>query len=265
MMPKAVFVLGGSASGKSATVQSEFVGTAGVENTNALIEPAAGFTRERWFDSDRIKRMTPLYTDEAGDEESRRRFGRDGLGGPSGPRTLYEYGKYPDSARKELERFLQDRAGFGSVEEFISAWFDDEDDHDPNDIGGGLTHELSKYLAQALLEDALAEEHPQQSVVWDACGRAENYIYWIQMALEHGYEVEVVYVYCPLDVALDRAGKRQRRLDPAIVRDTHRRAAEAARALEVAAADLASEGYPVRYRVVETASRAEQALTEQER
>jgi hypothetical protein len=63
-MSKAVFILGGSASGKSAFVRDEYIGTLDTPNAKVYIEPQEVFCVERWFDPDRVKREIPLYTIE---------------------------------------------------------------------------------------------------------------------------------------------------------------------------------------------------------
>lgn len=259
-MPTAVFVLGGSASGKSSTIRTEYIGTLDLPDLGARIEPREGYVLDRWIDADRVKLEIPLYTHERGDAESVARFGGRDLGGPSGPRTISDYHRYPEDVRAIFEAFLRDRTGWETVEAFASEWFGDE--WDDETLGGGLTHEVSKFLAQGLLEDALTEVPPQRNVIWDACGRSETYLYWIDTAIDNGYDVEVVYVTCPLKVALARAETRRRKLSPDVIEGTHRRAAETARLLELEIADMRAEGAPVSYRSINTSTAAEESSAE---
>jgi hypothetical protein len=107
-----------------------------------------------------------------------------------------------------------------------------EEEHGPIHFRRGLTHELSKYIAEAKFEGQLEVGSEGGSVVWgDATGNTDAYPYWIEMALRQGYSVEIVYVTCPLSVAFKRAAERKR----SEVRRTHGKAAKVADDLEIMA------------------------------
>ena len=176
----------------------------------------------------------PMYTNEEGDEQSLRLFGKSGLGGPGGPKTPEQLAEYPKMALDALQILIED-FGFSSVEQFAREAIMDLEESGPTHFGRGLTHELSKFITATKFEEQLEIGPEGGSVVWDATGNADRYAYRIELALKHGYEIEIVYVTCPLSVALKRAAQRKRRVPPSEVRRTHVKAARIADDLEIMA------------------------------
>jgi hypothetical protein len=236
-MAVAVFVLGGAASGKTAVIRERYVGTADVYDTDdSRAQPPRGdFSPDRRFDPDAYKATLPTYTLAPGDEQARAKFGSSDLGGPSGPIDLTELGRYPREVQGAIVEIVGD-LGFDSLAEFARVVIMDKDE-EPVHFGGGLTHELSKFMASAALEGQLQQGPEGGSIVWDATGNTERYCYWIEMALELGFEVDIVYVRCPLPVALMRAEKRARKVNREDVIRTHSKAAKAANELEIMAGE----------------------------
>lgn len=235
-MAIAVFVLGSAASGKSSVVRERYVGTLDLyeADESRVDHPRTGFSLDRWYDADQEKRAVPLYTDQEGDEESRRRFSKPGLGGPAGPKTLEELTEYPQAVREALQTYIE-ALGFSSPENFARELLMEPDEAGPLHFRRGLTHELSKYVAAAKFEEQLKIGPESGSVVWDATGNTDDYVYWIEIALQAGYDVEILYVTCPLPVALKRAAERKRRLPPSEIRRTYEKAAKTADDLEIIA------------------------------
>ena len=236
-MALAVFVLGGAASGKTAVILERYVGTLNAypDGDAKATPPQDGFSNERRYDADDYKTVNPMYTPGIGDEESIAKFGQSDLGGPSGPKTIEEFRRYPADAQAKVESMIDD-LGFDSVEAFAREVILTDADAQIH-FRGGLTHELSKFMAAAAFEGQLDKGPAGGSVVWDATGNTERYSYWIEMALDRGFDVEIIYVTCPLNVALMRAAQRTRRLPEPQVHRTHEKAARAADALELMAGD----------------------------
>lgn len=184
---------------------------------------------ERWCNPDFEKLRLATYTDEIGDDEALKKFGSSDLGGPSGPRNQAELDRYPSEVREQIAQIVRDELGFNSIADFVNAWLDERNpEGQGTDFGKGLTHEISKALAQRRLLRCLNDKHPHEHFVWDAVGNADAYIAWIEDALNAGYKVRVVYVRCDLAVAQRRAAERPRRLAPITVKATYQKAQDAA-------------------------------------
>ena len=256
-MALAVFVLGGAASGKTAVIRERYIGTLDVypDGDPKAIPPQDAFSNDRRYDADDYKTLNPMFTPAGGDEESIAKFGLPDLGGPSGPKTIEEFRRYPADAQAKVEAMIDD-LGFDSIEAFArEIILTDTDTH--IHFGGGLTHELSKFMAAAAFEGQLEIGPAGGSVVWDATGNTERYSYWIELALERGFDVEIIYVTCPLNVALRRAAQRTRRVPEHEVRRTHDKAALVADALELMAGDH-PKNFRITFETVPTSSPGEE-------
>jgi predicted kinase len=219
----AVFSLGGAAVGKSATIQQLYIGTAHLRPEQRkdapLKRPRPGFSPRRHYDPDQYKHeIGPMYSDAAD---------ASGLYGPSGPRDRAEFELYPPAAQAAAREFIVS-LGFASVQDFADNAIPPPKDAE---FGGGLTHEASSFIAAANLEGQIAAGLGAGSFVWDAVGNEARYKRWIDASLDAGFEVHLLYVECPLAVALRRASRRARKVTPDIVRSTHLKAKTAFRGL----------------------------------
>ena len=261
--PYAVFLIGGAANGKSTALRLQFrvVPNRGQDQDEDEDEDLPVLHADRKLDPDDYKTAIPMFTFALDDDDAYDRFHRRGLGGPSGPLTRTEYERYPAPVRQVVEASIESWLGI-DLPGFVEGWLTEENPNFPDDedwkFGGGLTHELSKALAQADLGDVLDEVPPRASFAWDAIGNAETYRGWIERALESGYLVRVLYVQAPLPVAHMWAAERRRKLPPALIDKTYRKAAEAAEALQRYVWDF---GDPVRL-AFQRVSRGDDVLVE---
>lgn len=233
-LPHAVFLIGGAANGKSTALRLRYrlvTTLSAVAGGNGLLPLHA----DRKLDPDDFKKSIAMFTYAIDDEEAKNFERGSGLGGPSGPKTLSEYQRYPAWTKESVEATLEkslgtDLAGF--VEQWLSQENPDFPDEPNWNFGGGLTHELSKALAQRHLRRFLSERPPTGSFAWDAIGNAVRYKGWIADAHEAGYCARVIYVRAPLTVAHMWADQRKRKLTRDIIIDTYEKAAEAAAEME---------------------------------
>ncbi|MEA2663510.1 MAG: hypothetical protein QOI11_454 [Candidatus Eremiobacteraeota bacterium] len=227
----AIFLMGGAANGKTTALQTRFrLSPYDPERDRKWEEDDARplVPRDRRLDPDNFKLGIPMFTFAPDDPDSRERFGVRGLGGPSGPANRDEYERYPFAIRSSVEAIVRS-ASYGTLREFVNEWlFEQNPNGEAFNFGGGLTHELSKALAQRYLRRFLAERPPSESFVWDGIGNEHTYLKWIDGALEAGYWVRVLYVRAPLPVAQMWASGRNRRLPPSTIRKTYFKAANAA-------------------------------------
>ncbi len=234
--PYAVFLMGGAANGKSAVLRLRFRLIPPDEGDTDVDEDLPVLNGDRKLDPDEYKSAIAMYTPARDDQLSRSKFNkRRGLGGPSGPRTRSEYGRYPFPIRDSVEAYISARLKT-TLAGFVEAYLACSNPHFHKDadwnFGGGLTHELSKAIAQVHLERFLNEVPATESFAWDAVGNAQTYPDWIKRAHAAGYIVRVIYVRAPLPVAQRWALQRERKLEPEIIASTYEKAAEAADAVK---------------------------------
>jgi hypothetical protein len=190
--PEAVFMLGGSASGKGGVI-------------------AANYAEHYHMDPDTVKASIPLYTPkvDAG-----------GTHGPSGPMTYDEYQDYPEREKAATEQWVRDNTPYSSVQDFAQNVLSD---HNPNggfsNFGGGLTHELSSAVAKAALVQEVTNSSPR-NWIYDATG-SNNYRTWADMAQQAGYKTVFHQVYLPQDIAQARNATRDRSVPDAVLAQSH--------------------------------------------
>lgn len=184
-----------------------------------------------------------MYSDEVDAE---------GLHGPSGPLDLVSFQRYPFE-EQAAARDLILRLGFSSLQEFADDAIPPPKQHL---FGGGLTHEVSSFIAAANLEGQIAAGPRAGSFVWDAVGNAARYKRWIDLSLNAGFDIALLYVQCPLAVALQRAARRARKVTPDVVRATHAKAIAAFGEL-FPWVENHKNGYRIAIEVVNTSDEAE--------
>ena len=182
-----------------------------------------------------------------------------GLHGPSGPLDMAGFRAYPPHEQAIAREYICS-LGFSSVEEFGQLAILPPKEHF---FGGGLTHEASSFIASANLDGQIAAGPHAGSFVWDAVGNAGRYKLWINRSLAEEFDIEVLYVSCPIPVALRRAATRPRRVTADIVRGTHAKATAAARDL-LSWIDEHPLAVKIRFSAIQTSDSAEleQALVE---
>jgi predicted kinase len=230
----AVFMIGGGGSGKGGSVTRYYVGNLHKKDKEGATPmkrhaPQPGFHSDRVIDSDAIKAKMPLYSFKTGvhpsiDDEEDARPEHSGLYGPSGPKNAAELARYSPQEQAAMQKWIQDNTGFQSAEDFIRNNPDPDiqaqnADGRAQNYGGGLTHELSSYIAKKKLRDALAD--PQgKSFVYDSTGSA-NYADRAREAMAAGYHVIFHHVNTPREVAHYRNQGRARTVDPDLLNGTH--------------------------------------------
>ncbi len=222
--------MGGAANGKTTALQTRFRLAPRRPGDRAWDDGEARplVPRDRRLDPDDFKYASPMFTFAPDDDDSHDRFGVAGLGGPSGPRNRQEYEQYPFAVRSAVEAMVA-QASYADLTAFANEWLHEQNPNgEASNFGDGLTHELSKALAQRYLRRFLAERPPAESFVWDAIGNEFTYRIWINQALDAGYLVRVLYVLAPLPVAHMWAQDRRRKLPPEVIVKTYRKAAKAA-------------------------------------
>jgi len=229
-----ILVLGGPGSGKGA-IRKAYEGY--LEGLQSV-------------DPDALKMANPLYSHRNGwkpgstkkdftEAEDATHFG------PSGPRSADDLAKYSPEDQEAVEKFIREKTPFKSSKEFAQKFL-----HDPTGkyFGGGLTHELSSYMATAKMDQLLDEDDGQhRNILYDAVGNEAKYKDWAERALANGHAVTFHHVRVPTHVAQMRNSTRERTVDPAIVSAGHKKAGATAAGLEAYTRDLRREHLPVNF------------------
>lgn len=209
---QAVFLLGGAGSGKAAIARS-YTGH-GKPGDKDYQAPRPGFSPESLISSDAEKRHIPIYTDRA-DER--------GGYGPSGPKTLEELRTYPPDQQDAMADYLRGASGgkYKSAAHFARDVMPEHNEGGTmgENFGGGLTHELSSYVAKQKLLDAIRSNKPG-AFVYHSTG-SEDYPEMAKAAADNGYSVHLHHVDTHPEVAQMRNAESARSVDPAIVESTH--------------------------------------------
>jgi len=221
---RAIFIMGGGGSGKGSTTKS-YVKRYGIQEKDVI-------------DSDAIKKEIPTFANKV-DEH--------GLYGPSGPKSLAEFAKYTPDVQARTEAWVKANTEFKSVADFAKAV----------DISGGMTHELSSYVAKSRLADALNDG--KRSFIYDSVGN-KNYVQsykdaegdthpsWSDQAMAKGLAVTIHHVYAPREVALKRNDGRDRTVPEKQLLGTHDKADLIAPIIRAGVKAAQAQGKPITFR-----------------
>lgn len=185
---QAIFLMGGSASGKGRLAQ-RYAKEYGIKNV---------------INCDHIKEAFPLFTGKP----------INGKYGTSGPKTYQELiENYTPEEVANVNEYIRDHTPFSDVHEFAQRQFGDPDKfyEDNNPASGGLTHEVSSYIAKQQLAGALDSG---KSFVYDSTGNGSYYPIWAGKAADAGMAVTIAQAYVPREVAHMNDDARGANADP---------------------------------------------------
>jgi hypothetical protein len=216
--PQAIFMIGGGGSGKGKAISTAY--------------PDSFYH----IDPDQVKQSEPMYSNKTGvgpnDEKA------PGLYGPSGPRTWDEWHAYPQSVQDAQNAWIKANTPFSDAQDFAKTLVNDPSG---NTFGGGITHELSSYMAKKSLDDAIADG--TKSFIYDSTG-SDKYIGKAAQARANGFDVTYHHVYMPEERAVYANSLRPRSVPEDLLRATHAKVRDVLPMLRDNAKD---QGYKWRY------------------
>ena len=239
--PHAIFLSGGSGSGKGA-IRASYTGgevKRGPErinpktgkkqpSRNVKLGALPGFDPSRVIDPDEHKKY-PVESRKKGDAPKWVQEHPDLKDirvephhyGPSGPTNKNELAEYPTEVRHAMLEHLKEH-GFKSFEDFGK-----EVSGDPEVYGGGFTHELSSIKAKRQFQQ-LVHDPKGGSIVYDMVGNWEKYRTMAEQALQNGFAVTFHHVDTPRALARERNAQRVRSVAESVLNDAHKKAGDAA-------------------------------------